>query len=115
MFHMPMSSPMMKRMLGFLSCAWLGTTAHIRAVATISTVKTELGSLLSLIVSLFLSTFLFSFLEIYLPGERPPVSRCADSILFAGTRRRFRTSLSFDSVQMSHLVGSNCHGFTPLR
>ncbi len=43
------------------------------------------------------------------------VCRCADSILSAGTRRRFRTSLSFDSVQMSHLVGSNCHGFTPLR
>src|ERR1041385_3798555 len=40
---------------------------------------------------------------------------CADSILSAGTRRRFRTSFSFDSVQMSHLVGSNCHGFTPLR
>ena len=43
------------------------------------------------------------------------VCRCADSILSDGTRRRFRTSLSFDSVQMSHLVGSNCHGFTPLR
>jgi len=43
------------------------------------------------------------------------VCRCAYSILSAGTRRRFRTSLSFDSVQMSHLVGSNCQGFTPLR
>ena len=32
---------------------------------------------------------------------------------FISTRRRFRTSLSFDSVD--DLVGSNCHGFTPLR
>src|SRR4030095_16820387 len=43
-------------------------------------------------------------------APRSPVSRSADRILSAETRRRFRTSLSFDSVQMSHLVGSNCHG-----
>jgi hypothetical protein len=48
-------------------------------------------------------------------ATRSPASRCVDRILSAGTRRRFRTSLNFDSVQMSHLVGSNCHGFTPLR
>jgi hypothetical protein len=43
------------------------------------------------------------------------VCRWADSILSAGTRRRFRRSGCIDSVKMSHLVGSNCHGFTPLR
>ena len=48
-------------------------------------------------------------------ATRSPISRCADRILSAEARRKPRTSLSFDSIQISHLVGSNCHGFTPLR
>src|SRR5438094_158420 len=39
MFHMPTSSPMMKTMLGFLSCAWAGATTPISAAAAISSDK----------------------------------------------------------------------------
>ena len=49
------------------------------------------------------------------PATRSPFSRCADRILSAEARRRPRTSLSFDSTQIIHLVGSICHGLTPLR
>src|SRR5437588_13088674 len=49
------------------------------------------------------------------PATRSPISRCADRILSAEARRRPRTSLSFDSLQLTRLVGSLYHGLTPLR
>src|SRR5207237_3026294 len=39
MFHMPISSPMIKTMLGFLSCAWAGATALKSAAVAISNDK----------------------------------------------------------------------------
>src|ERR1700730_13230383 len=39
MFHMPMSSPMMQMMLGFLSAAWAGATALKSAAAATSSDK----------------------------------------------------------------------------
>lgn len=65
-----------------------------------------------------IDTGVHSLLEVLLQAEaataeeendaqatRSPVPRCAERILSAGTVRRFRTSLSFDSVQISHLTG----------
>jgi hypothetical protein len=40
---------------------------------------------------------------------------CVDSIVSRGTRRRLLVRPSLDRLQISHLVGSHCHGFTPLR
>ncbi len=39
----------------------------------------------------------------------------ARRIVSAGTRRNFFAKPTFESVQMIHLVGSHCHGFTPFR
>jgi hypothetical protein len=39
----------------------------------------------------------------------------ARRIVPAGTRRNFFAKPIFESVQMIHFVGSNCHGFTPFR
>ena len=50
-----------------------------------------------------------------LPEEDSAALRSAARILSLGTRLSPRVSPTFESVQMSHLVGSICHGFTPLR
>src|SRR5262245_40787694 len=51
MLNQPTSSPMITKMLGFLFCAWLGTTAHINAVNAVSTVKLCLNNLVFIVVS----------------------------------------------------------------
>jgi hypothetical protein len=48
-------------MFGFLSCASLATTAHIREAEAANTVRTKLDSFLRLIVSLFPLRFGFYF------------------------------------------------------
>src|SRR5215475_2889252 len=42
---------MITKMLGFLFCAWLGTTAHISAANAVSTVKLCLNNLVFIVVS----------------------------------------------------------------
>ena len=40
---------------------------------------------------------------------------CSRRIFSSDTRRRPLTRRNFSKVQMDHLVGSQCHHFTPLR
>ena len=42
-------------------------------------------------------------------------ARCAASIFSGATLRRREVRRNLESTQISHLVGSNCHAFTPLR
>ena len=44
-----------------------------------------------------------------------PAVSSAPRIVRAGTRRNFFAKPTFESIQMIHFVGSNCHGFTPFR
>ena len=44
-----------------------------------------------------------------------PAASSAPRIVRAGTRRNFFAKPTFESIQMIHFVGSNCHGFTPFR
>jgi hypothetical protein len=49
------------------------------------------------------------------PWRRCASASSAIATLSSGTLRSLRVSPTFDSVQMSHLVGSHCQGLTPLR
>src|SRR4051794_3340559 len=52
-----------------------------------------------------------------LASRRPPLfTAVSAAAIFSGaTRRRPEVIRSLDSVQISHFVGSHCHGLTPLR
>src|SRR5215469_3751133 len=82
MFHIPMSSPMMKRMFGFLSCAWLGVTTHISAANAVSRGKLWLSSLCFTFCFLSLVGFdLNNHWKAVLPVDFP-TSGLLDAMLF---------------------------------